>query len=118
VTYQPHRAEDATLKPVARYKHGCCADKACNDVTCMALPAGTTCGDCAHIKRCSAMFGHTPTDTYCDWLPRRFRTDGVPAGGEPTCWRCNGIGKEDGRDYCEACNPPAGVRDTQEKRDA
>lgn len=19
------------------------------------------------------MFGHTPTDTYCDWFPRRFK---------------------------------------------
>ena len=21
---------------------------------------------------CCSMFGHTPTDTYCDWFPRRF----------------------------------------------
>lgn len=38
----------------------------------MRLPAGTTCGDCHHIRRCKAMFGHTETDTYCDWSPSRF----------------------------------------------
>jgi hypothetical protein len=53
--------------------HGCCADKACTDRTCMALPSGKTCGDCAHLNRCVAIFGHTATDTYCDWFPRRFR---------------------------------------------
>ena len=55
------------------YKHGCCIDKSCTDRTCMQLPAGTTCGDCVHIYRCSKIFGHTPADTYCDWYPRRFR---------------------------------------------
>lgn len=29
-------------------KHGCCADKACSDTTCMELPSGKTCGDCVH----------------------------------------------------------------------
>jgi hypothetical protein len=56
-----------------RNQHGCCADKACTDATCMELPAGKTCGDCVHEHRCCLMFGHTPTDTYCDWFPRRFR---------------------------------------------
>lgn len=54
-------------------KHGCYADKACTDATCMELPAKKTCGDCVHEYRCCLMFGHTPTDTYCDWFPRRFR---------------------------------------------
>lgn len=63
--------------------HGCCADEACTDATCMALPEGKTCGDCVHVYRCTTMFGHSPSDTYCDWFPRRFRerapvTDGVP----------------------------------------
>lgn len=39
----------------------------------MRLPAGKTCGDCAHIHRCKAMFGHVETDTYCDWSPSRAR---------------------------------------------
>lgn len=39
----------------------------------MRLPAGTTCGDCGHIRRCKLMFGHTETDTTCDWAPSRFR---------------------------------------------
>jgi hypothetical protein len=55
-----------------RNTHGCCADKACTDKTCMELPAGKTCGHCVHVYRCTTMFGHTPTDTYCDWFPRRF----------------------------------------------
>jgi hypothetical protein len=38
----------------------------------MRLPQGTTCGDCRHIRRCKAMFGHTETDSYCDWSPSRF----------------------------------------------
>jgi hypothetical protein len=53
-------------------KHGCCVDKKCDDDTCMALPEGKTCGDCRHARRCFAMFGHTATDTYCDFYPRRF----------------------------------------------
>ncbi len=32
-----------------------------------ALPAGKTCGDCRHIKRCKTMFGHTETGS-----PSRF----------------------------------------------
>lgn len=35
----------------------------------MRLPAGVTCGNCHHIRRCKAMFGHTESDTYCDWSP-------------------------------------------------
>ena len=39
----------------------------------MKLPAAVTCGDCVHIHRCKAIFGHTETDTYCDWSPSRFK---------------------------------------------
>lgn len=39
----------------------------------MRLPVGISCGDCGHIKRCKAIFGHVETDTYCDWSPSRFR---------------------------------------------
>jgi hypothetical protein len=38
----------------------------------MKLPAGVTCGDCFHIRRCKAIFGHVETDTTCDWSPSRF----------------------------------------------
>ncbi|NCF03865.1 hypothetical protein DK872_00890 [Kosakonia sp. MH5] len=38
----------------------------------MALPEGNTCGDCAHIRRCKGIYGHTETDTYCDWSPSRW----------------------------------------------
>lgn len=38
----------------------------------MRLPVGTTCGNCVHLRRCVAIFGHTDTDTTCDWSPSRF----------------------------------------------
>jgi hypothetical protein len=53
-------------------KHGCCADKACTNFTCMELPAGKTCGDCLHFLHCAAFYAHKPTDAYCDFFPRRF----------------------------------------------
>jgi hypothetical protein len=37
------------------------------------LPEGKTCGDCVHIDRCQAMFGHIPEDQTCDWYPARFQ---------------------------------------------
>ncbi len=37
------------------------------------LPAGKTCGDCVHIERCNAIFGHMPADQTCDFFPIRFR---------------------------------------------
>lgn len=60
-------------------KHGCCADQACTEATCMALPAGKTCGDCMHECRCCLIFGHQPSGTYCDWFPRRFHARAKPA---------------------------------------
>ena len=66
----------------AKHTHGCCTDKACNAKTCMALPEGKTCGDCVNCRRCTLMFGHTPTDTYCDWFPRRFAEQAAKATGE------------------------------------
>lgn len=36
------------------------------------LPAGKTCGDCVHIPRCEAIFGHIPADETCDWFPIRY----------------------------------------------
>lgn len=59
-------------------KMGCCVDKACTEATCMELPAGKTCGDCAHLARCVAIFGHVPEDIYCDWFPRRYRPAVTP----------------------------------------
>jgi len=38
----------------------------------MNLPEGKTCGDCAHCRRCTLMFGHIPEDESCDWSPSRF----------------------------------------------
>jgi hypothetical protein len=61
-------------------RHGCCADKACTEKTCMELPAGKTCGDCVHLPRCAAFIGRTAASTSCDWFPRRFR---APAAVKP-----------------------------------
>ena len=77
----PERRKETDMKqgtkdqePTAptRNHHGCCADKACTEATCMELPPGKKCGDCVHAYRCCLMFGHGNMDTYCDWFPRRF----------------------------------------------
>lgn len=39
----------------------------------MKLPEGKTCGDCAHYKRCKALFDCPAENTQCDWAPSRFR---------------------------------------------
>ena len=58
-------------------KLGCCVDRkhgtGCTDATCMWLPTGSTCGDCAHVERCLA-FGYTRSRDRqsCDFFPRRF----------------------------------------------
>ena len=43
------------------------------DTYMMKLPSGITCGDCRHIRRCKAIFGHTETDVSCDWSPSKFQ---------------------------------------------
>lgn len=48
----------------------------------MKLPAETTCGDCVHIRRCKAIFGHVETDTCCDWSPSRFHRAVILMGEE------------------------------------
>lgn len=42
----------------------------------MALPAGKSCCDCAHFKRCRALIGAKHINeaaTRCDFAPSRFR---------------------------------------------
>ena len=59
--------------PASAASHGCCVDRACNERTCMALPAGKTCADCARINWCLKFFGpDRGKETSCDWFPRRF----------------------------------------------
>lgn len=38
----------------------------------MDLPTGKTCGDCINCRLCCSVYGHTITDTYCDWSQSRF----------------------------------------------
>lgn len=47
-----------------------CGD--CTPKTCMTLPAGKTCSDCALLNKCKAYFGCKPENTKCDFFPRRF----------------------------------------------
>ena len=54
-------------------KPGCCVDGCCSDETCMRLPEGRTCGDCANLARCGALFGCGPARRSCDFYPRLFR---------------------------------------------
>lgn len=49
----------------------------------MNLPAGKTCGDCVHIARCAAIFGHQANDEVCDWSPSRFH-EALPVQGKDT----------------------------------
>lgn len=47
--------------------------KPCFDcVECLAAhPAGKTCNDCAHVRRCKAMFGTQGDEAFCQFLPAR-----------------------------------------------
>lgn len=45
----------------------------------MNLPAGKTCADCAHCRRCCSIYGHIPADEVCDWYPSRFVQAQAPA---------------------------------------
>lgn len=56
---------------------GCCVDKSCNRATCMLLPRGRTCADCAHVDRCVTIFGANSANTYCDFFPRKFRAANI-----------------------------------------
>lgn len=61
------------IPEASRPELGCCVDKACDETTCMNLPAGKTCGDCVHLPRCTWLIQATPERTDCDWFPRRFK---------------------------------------------
>jgi hypothetical protein len=37
-----------------------------------SLPAGSTCGDCHHLRRCKNLFGAIEANTSCDFSPSRF----------------------------------------------
>lgn len=53
--------------------NGCCVDKSCTTVTCMNIPDGNECDDCAHWHKCLSMFGAEPGNTSCQFFPRKFR---------------------------------------------
>jgi hypothetical protein len=53
-------------------KNGCCVDESCKPSTCMDLPEGVKCADCAHERRCATIFGGDAKNTHCQWFPRRL----------------------------------------------
>ncbi len=38
----------------------------------MQLPAGKTCADCAHLRRCTMIGCTRPENTQCDFYPNQF----------------------------------------------
>ena len=58
--------------PSDNYKPGCCADKSCNEKTCMRLPEGATCGQCVNFNLCANLHGAKDDDKTCDYFPRRY----------------------------------------------
>ena len=72
--------------------NGCCADNSCDKSTCMGLPDGATCGNCAHWKSCNGLgFSSDERRTDCDFFPRRYR---VAKPTRPT-FRTPGMGPND-----------------------
>lgn len=59
--------------PPTRAQLAACSCRGYGCTACLApLPAGATCADCAHIRRCVAMFAGDPADTSCQWIPSRY----------------------------------------------
>ena len=46
----------------------------------MQLPAGKTCGDCVHLRRCKMLFGCKPENVVCDFAPSRFTLSALVIG--------------------------------------
>ena len=38
----------------------------------MLLDDGVTCADCAHVRRCTTLFGQNASDDSCQFHPNRF----------------------------------------------
>ena len=59
----------------AEKKTDCARRKGWGCVVCLSpLPAGKTCADCAHVRRCTTIFGQEATETACQFIPSRWRT--------------------------------------------
>lgn len=64
------------------HKPGCCVDESCDNLTCMTLADGLTCGYCRHFSKCRQLFAAKTKNTTCDFYPRRFDLDtrpGIPS---------------------------------------
>lgn len=48
----------------------------------MSLPAGKTCGACAHFRFCNRVCGHIAADEVCDWAPSQFRQKAAIAASQ------------------------------------
>jgi len=67
--------------------HGCCVDKICNEATCMRLPEGVHCGDCAWFGWCAKVVGKVEASEDCDFFPQRFARTRLEALSVPPTWR-------------------------------
>jgi hypothetical protein len=74
---RPYEEVRAMAEPIVAKQRNPWRRSASTDRDGMSLPAGKTCGDCVHIHRCQAIFGHIPADEVCDWAPSRFREIGA-----------------------------------------
>lgn len=54
----------------------------------MNLPEGKTCRDCAHFRRCNAMFSHIAGDEVCDFYPLAF-VEAIRPAAIPGDQRCD-----------------------------
>lgn len=56
----------------------------CKGFQTMNLAEGVRCSDCAHIRRCSSIFGQHPESEACQFFPVRF----LAAPTEPHAQAC------------------------------
>jgi hypothetical protein len=79
----------------------------------MTLPKGKTCGDCAHVYRCTTIFGAKVENRECDFYPVRFVAKNMEVVKEKMA--CQHKWNEE-TGYCEHCfDNVHSIRKTVEK---
>ena len=79
----------------------------------MTLPKGKTCGDCAHVYRCTTIFGAKVENRECDFYPVRFVAKDMEVVKEKMA--CQHKWNEE-TGYCEHCfDNVHSIRKTVEK---
>lgn len=53
-------------------------------VECLSpLPAGRTCADCRHVRRCTMIFGQDASERACQFIPSRWHEAPRPEAEQP-----------------------------------